>query len=163
MSRVWPRWRSSPSTRVTTSRSSRSAPSRIAGPSGQKGSNDLPRAKVGSSRWMSRAVLAVGPGDHLQVFEISAEPDRRTQRAEGVERLAAGEGRILALDVAGGDVAGGGDTEHRTPGHLGGRPPAQPLAEDHRDLPLVLDPLALRRQPPGPARTDQRRPSRLAA
>ncbi len=43
---------------MTTSRSSRSAPTQIAGPSGQKVSNDLARAKVASFFCRSRAVTS---------------------------------------------------------------------------------------------------------
>ena len=73
------------------------------------------------------------------------DQDRRTQRAEGVERLRRREGAVPLLQVARRHVAGAGDAEHRG-ARLRRRGAAQPVAEHQRDLAFELDARALRRQ-----------------
>jgi hypothetical protein len=102
------------------------------------------------------ALGAVDAGDHLQVREVGAHPDRRPERAEGVEPLGAGETAVLLLEVAGGDVVGAGDAEDGV-ARLRRRGPGQAVAQHHGDLPLVLHLPALRRQHDRHVGADQRR------
>ncbi len=73
------------------------------------------------------ARLAVEPGD-----------DARTDRREGVESLAAGELRLLALHLARGDVVEARQTEHAVP-RPRARHAVRAAADDERELGFMID------------------------
>ncbi len=93
-----------------------------------------------------------GTGDQ-RVGRLELGLDPRAERAESVEALAARPLPVGDLQVARRHVVGDGVTEDVTVGRLGGDPTAA-LADDHRQLGLVLDLLRLGRQADGLALAD---------
>ena len=112
-----------------------------------------PGTALPATEWCADHVLSLPAHPHVSGVEVGG--DRRPERTRGVEPLAAEPLLLAALQVAGGDVVGAGDAQDRAPG-LAGSGALQPVAQHDRDLPFVLDPLALGRQHDQRVGTDDR-------